>query len=125
MSTPDQPHPTPGPGEGGQARHGEGAAVDDRGPGPVRLHVERASRPALEVLGRLPVWLPFLALLLLILGGGILGGPLGWVMVGSALAFVCWLLYLSWPRMTRVERLMRVAVLLLFLAITLVQLVPR
>lgn len=91
----------------------------------MRLFIEQRSRPALEALARLPVWLPFLALLLLILGGGLLGGPVGWVMVGVALVFVLWLLYLSWPRMTGVERLMRVAVLLLFLAVTLVQLVPR
>ncbi|KUG51496.1 hypothetical protein AVL62_09150 [Serinicoccus chungangensis] len=94
-------------------------------PGPVRSAVERASRPALLQLARLPVWLPFLALLLLILGGGILGGTAGWILVGVALAFVGWLFYLSWPRLTGVERLMRVSVLLLFLAVTVVQLVPR
>ena len=95
------------------------------GPGPVRSAVERASQPALLQLAKLPVWLPFLALLLLILGGGLLGGAVGWVLVAVALAFVGWLLYLSWPRLTGVERLMRVAVLLLFLAVTVVQLVPR
>ncbi|PZU44245.1 MAG: hypothetical protein DI571_07735 [Arsenicicoccus sp.] len=94
-------------------------------PGPVRHAVEQASRPALLQLAKLPVWLPFLALLLLILGGGLLGGVLGWILVGAALAFVAWLLYLSWPRLSGVERLMRVAVLLLFLAVTVIQLVPR
>lgn len=101
------------------------AAPTPGAPGPVRAAVERASRPALERLARLPVWLPFLALLALILVGGFLGGPVGWVMVGLALLFVTWLLYLSWPRLTGVERVMRVAVLLLFLAVTVVQLVPR
>lgn len=94
-------------------------------PGPVRTAIERASTPALERLATLPVWLPFLALLLLILVGGFVGGPVGWVMVAVALLFVAWLLYLSWPRLTTVERVMRLAVLLLFVAVTLVQLVPR
>lgn len=81
--------------------------------------------PALERLAKLPVWLPFVALLGLILVGGFLGGPVGWAMVALALVFVAWLLYLSWPRLTGTERVMRLAVLLLFLAVTLVQLVPR
>lgn len=94
-------------------------------PGPFRRSVEQASRPALERLGRLPVWLPFLVLLLLLIGGGLLGGAVGWVLVGVAMAFILWLLYLSWPRLTPVERVMRIAVLLLFLAVTVTQLVPR
>lgn len=94
-------------------------------PGPVRRRVEQASLPALTVLARLPVWLPFLVLLLLLLGGGFLGGPVGWVLVCSALVFIMWLLYLSWPRLTPVERVMRLAVLLLFAVVTVVQLVPR
>ncbi|WP_134773606.1 DUF6703 family protein [Ornithinimicrobium flavum] len=95
------------------------------GPGPFRRSVEQASRPALELLGRLPVWLPFLVLLVLLLGGGFLGGPAGWVLVGVAMLFILWLLFLSWPRLTPVERVMRVAVLVLFLAVTVTQLVPR
>lgn len=94
-------------------------------PGPVRRSIEQASLPALEQLAKLPVWLPFLVLLLLMLGGGFLGGPVGWVLVGLALAFILWLFYLSWPRLNGVDRLMRVAVLLLFVAVTVVQLVPR
>jgi Ni,Fe-hydrogenase I cytochrome b subunit len=97
----------------------------DATPGPFRLRVEQASRPALEALSRLPVWLPFLALLVLMIGGGFLGGPVGWVMVGLALGFILWLLYLSWPRLTGVDRVMRVAVLLLFAVVTAVQLLPR
>lgn len=94
-------------------------------PGPLRRAVEQASRPALELLSRLPVWLPFLVLLGLLLGGGFLGGPVGWVLVGVALLFILWLFYLGWPRMTWVERLMRLAVLAVFLAVTVTQLMPR
>jgi hypothetical protein len=46
-------------------------------------------------------------------------------MVGLALGFILWLLYLSWPRLTGVDRVMRVAVLLLFAVVTAVQLLPR
>lgn len=100
---------------------------DDRDgmPSPLRRRIEQASVPSLERLARLPVWLPFVTLLALILVGGFLGGPVGWVMVAVALAFVAWLFYLSWPRLTGTERIMRLAVLVLFLAVTLVQLVPR
>lgn len=95
------------------------------GPGPVRRRVEQASLPALTQLARLPVWLPFLVLLLLMVGGGFLGGPIGWTLVGMALAFILWLLYLSWPRLGTVDRVMRLAVLLLFTVVTVTQLVPR
>lgn len=94
-------------------------------PGPLRHRVEQSSRPALEQLARLPVWLPFLVLLLLMVGGGFLGGPIGWTLVGLALGFIVWLLYLSWPRLTTVDRVMRIAVLALFAVVTVVQLVPN
>lgn len=94
-------------------------------PGPLRRSVEQASRPALERLATLPVWLPFLVLLVLLVGGGILGGVAGWVLVGVALLFILWLFYLSWPRLTPLERFMRSAVLLLFLVVAVTQLVPR
>lgn len=94
-------------------------------PSPLRRSIEQASLPALERLARLPVWLPFLVLLLLMVGGGFLGGPVGWVLVGVALLFIGWLFYLSWPRLSTVDRVMRLAVLLLFVVVTVVQLVPR
>ena len=94
-------------------------------PGPLRRRIEQASRPALERLARLPVWAPFLILLLLILVGGFLGGPVGWALVGVAFIFILWLLYLSWPRLRTAERVMRLAVLAVFLAVTITQLIPR
>lgn len=94
-------------------------------PSPLRRSIEQASLPALERLARLPVWLPFLVLLLMMIGGGFLGGVLGWVLVGVAVAFILWLLYLSWPRLSAVDRVMRVAVLLLFAVVTVTQLVPQ
>lgn len=93
-------------------------------PGPVRAAVERASLPALRALGRLPVWVPFLVVLVLILGGGWLGGPVGIAAIALALLAVTWLLYLSWPRLTGVERLMRLTVLALVLAVAATRIVP-
>lgn len=94
-------------------------------PGPLRLAIEQASLPALTMLAKLPVWLPFLVLLLMMVGGGFLGGVVGWALVVLALLFILWLLYLSWPRLTTVDRVMRVSVLLLFVVITVTQLAPR
>lgn len=95
------------------------------GPSALRIRIEQASLPAIQALSRLPAWLPFLIMLALLLVGGFLGGPVGWVLVGIALVFILWLFYLSWPRLSGVERLMRIAVLLLFVAIVITQLVPR
>ena len=94
-------------------------------PSPLRRRIEQASLPALKALAKVPVWLPFLLLLALLIGGGFLGGPIGWTLVGLALAFILWLLYLSWPRLSGVERMMRLTVLLLFLVVAITQLVPR
>lgn len=113
-SHPPQPRPEPA-----------SAPDEGAGPGPFRYAVEQRSLPALTRLARLPVWLPFLVLLATMLLGGFLGGAVGWVLVGLALSFILWLLYLSWPRLTTVERLMRLTVLLLFAVVTVTQLMPR
>lgn len=105
--------------------HSSSEPTHAEGPGPLRRRIEQTSRPLLERLATLPVWLPFLVLLLLVLGGGFLGGPVGWVMVVAALLFIFWLLYLSWPRLTGVERVMRLAVLAIFVAVATTQLLPR
>lgn len=80
--------------------------------------------PLLQRLAQVPVWLPFAVVLVLILGGAWIGGVLGGVAVGIALLAVVWLLYLSWPRLTRIERLMRVTVLALVIAVAASQLIP-
>lgn len=79
----------------------------------------------LRRLGGLPPAVPFVVLVVLILGGSVLGGPVGILAVCLAAFFVAWLLYLSWPHLTMVERLMRVAVLALVLVVPVTQLIPR
>jgi hypothetical protein len=89
-----------------------------------RASVERASMPTLTWLATLPGWLPSLVMMLLILVGALVGGPVGLVMVAIALAALLWLLYLSWPQLTPPLRLMRIAVLALVVAVIVTRFVP-
>lgn len=95
-------------------------------PGPgLRGAIERASRPLLVRLTALPAAVPFLVLLGLLVLGLFVGGPVAVAATALVAVVVAWLLYLSWPRLTKVERLGRTAVLLLAVALTLVQAFPR
>jgi len=81
-------------------------------------------------LSGLPRLVPF-AVLLALLVGGVLSSSvfgfhvLGFGLMGLAAIFVAWVLYLSWPRLSGSERIMRLAVLLLAVAMAIVQLFPR
>lgn len=94
-------------------------------PNTLRHRINQASLPLMTRLSRLPKLVPFLILLTLLVGGVLVGGPVGFVLMSVAALFVAWVLYLSWPRLTSSERVMRVAVLLLAVAMALVQLAPR
>jgi hypothetical protein len=76
-------------------------------------------------LSRLPRLLPFVILLILLMAGVFISGPIGFVLMGLAALFVAWVLYLSWPRLNTTERVMRLAVLLLAVAMAVIQLFPR
>ena len=76
-------------------------------------------------LSRLPKLVPFAVLLTLLGAGLIIQGPAGFVLVGLAALFVAWVLYLSWPVLNGSERIMRLAVLLLAVALAIVQLFPH
>lgn len=94
-------------------------------PNTLRPTVERASLPLITRLSGLPRAVPFLVMLALLVAGVLIGGPVGFVLMGVATVFVAWILYLSWPRLTGSERIMRLAVLLLAVAMAVVQLFPR
>ena len=94
-------------------------------PNTLRDRVNQASLPLMTRLSRLPKLVPFLILLTLLVGGVLVGGQIGFVLMSLAALFVAWVLYLSWPRLTGSERVMRLAVLLLAVAMALVQLAPR
>ena len=94
-------------------------------PNTLRPSIERASLPLIKKLNSLPRAVPFLILLALLVGGVFTGGPVGFLLMGLAAAFVGWVLYLSWPRLTGSERIMRSAVLLVAVAMAVTQLFPR
>lgn len=89
-----------------------------------RSRVEHASAPWVERMNAVPR-AAALGVLVLVLAVGILA-PSPWSGIAFLLvtAFVGWLLFLTWQRLTLPERLMRVAVLVLALAIAIVELVP-
>lgn len=76
-------------------------------------------------LSRLPRLAPFVILLTLLVAGVLIGGPPGFVLMALAAIFVAWVLYLSWPRLSSSERIMRLAVLMLAVSMAVVQLLPR
>jgi len=90
----------------------------------LRESFERASLPAVTFLSRLPRWVPFLGILALTLAGVLIPGW-GWLLIALVVLVLAWILLLAWPRLTTVERLMRVAVLALMVAVTVTQAVPR
>ncbi|HEX7461696.1 MAG TPA: DUF6703 family protein [Dermatophilaceae bacterium] len=94
-------------------------------PNPVRPNIERVSLPLITRLSRLPKAVPFLLLLALLVAGVFITGPVGFVLMSLAALFVGWILYLSWPRLSSSERIMRLAVLLLAVALAAVQLYPH
>jgi len=91
----------------------------------VRRRIDHASLPLVTRLSRLPKPVPFLILLALLVAGVLISGQVGFVLMGLAAIFVAWVLYLSWPRLSGLERIMRLAVLMLAVAMAVVQLFPR
>lgn len=87
---------------------------------PLRVRVEHASDPLLQRIARAPRALPALVVLILLVIGAVFRGPVGTVCFGLCALVVAWLLYLAWPRIERTERMMRAAVLLLAVALTIV-----
>jgi hypothetical protein len=91
----------------------------------LRQRIDHASLPLITRLSRLPKAMPFLIMLAFLGAGAVIGGPVGFVLMGLAAVFIGWILYLSWPRLSGSERIMRLAVLLLAVALAVVQLFPR
>jgi hypothetical protein len=94
-------------------------------PNTLRQRIDHASLPLMTRLSRLPRLVPSVTLLALLVAGVLIGGPVGFVLMALAAAFVAWILYLSWPGLSSSERIMRFAVLLLAVAMAVIQLFPR
>ena len=90
----------------------------------MRESIEQASLPAITALARLPRLVPFLGVLLLMVAGIAVTGW-GWIFLALVTAFLAWLLYLGWPRISASERLMRVAATILVAGITVVRAFPQ
>ena len=91
---------------------------------PFRSAVERASLPVFVRLNGLPKALPFLLMLALLVSGIFVPGW-GWVLMAIGALFLGWVLFLTWPVLTSVERVMRLAVLTLWVVITITRAFPR
>ena len=85
----------------------------------------RASLPLVERLSRLPRGVPASSSSSRFSSGGILIPGWGWVLTAVVALFLAWLLVLGWPRLKPVERLMRIAVLVMAAAIAIAQAGPR
>jgi hypothetical protein len=94
-------------------------------PNTLRPSIERASLPLITRLSSLPRVVPFLLLLALLVAGVMIAGPVGFILMALGAVFVAWILYLSWPRLTSSERIMRSAVLLLAAVMAITLLFPR
>ena len=90
----------------------------------LRESLESASAPLLRTIASLPRAVPFLVVLALMVAGALIPGW-GWLLLALVTLFLVWLLVLGWPRLTSQERLMRVAVVALAVAITITQAFPR
>lgn len=71
----------------------------------------------------LPPAVPVLFVFGLVLVGGLV--PWGWALVGLATLILVWVAVMSWPRLTTSEKLLRLAVIALLLAVTVVRALPR
>jgi peptidoglycan/LPS O-acetylase OafA/YrhL len=91
---------------------------------PFRSRVEYAAYPVLDRFERLPRVVPFLAILALLVVGVFLP-RWGFLATGLVALAVGFLIYYTWPRLTLPERLLRLAVLGIVVAVTVVQAFPR
>ncbi len=90
-----------------------------------RSRVEHASAPLVERMNAVPRGVGLAVLVLLLAVGTLAPAPWGGIAFLLVSLFVGWLLFLTWERLTQPERLMRMAVLALAIAVTIVELAPR
>jgi hypothetical protein len=90
----------------------------------LRQTIESASLPLLQRIGAVPRAVPFLLVLGLMVAGVLVPGW-GWLFLLPVLLFLVWTLYLGWPALDSGARLGRVAVVLIAVAVTVTQALPR
>jgi hypothetical protein len=89
-----------------------------------RSKVEHASVPWVTRLNRMPRVAAFLGVLALMVAG-IMVPKVGFLFTLVVVAFLAWLVFLTWPRLAGPEKLMRLAVLALVAAVAVMQAFPR
>lgn len=89
-----------------------------------RSRLEHASVPWVERLNAVPRPVGLGVLVVLLAVGVLAPRPWGGIAFLLVAAFVAWLLFLTWQRLTMPERLMRTAVLVLAVAVAIVRIVP-
>lgn len=90
----------------------------------MRESIETASLPAIRTISGWPKWVPFL-LILGFMVAGVFIPTYGWILIALVAVFLSWLLYLSWPRLTGAERIMRFAVIAIVLVAAVTRANPR
>jgi len=93
----------------------------DRQPSAARRSAERRSAAPLFYLRQLPSWVPPIVLAALLVAGLAVRGWAGAAALLVVAAFLCWLAFLSWPRLTVIGKLGRAAAIALVLALAVVQ----
>lgn len=88
----------------------------------LRSRIEHASYPLMERFNALPKVVVLLALLAVLAAGVFAPAPWSGVAFLVVSVFIGWLLYLTWPRLSLPERLMRFAVLTLTVAVGIINL---
>ena len=91
---------------------------------PFRSKIEHASAPFIERLNSLPRVAAFLGVLAF-MAAGVFVPKVGYLFTAAVAAFLAWLIYLTWPRLAGPEKLMRVAILALVVAVAFMQAFPR
>ena len=86
-----------------------------------RRRIERSSARALVLLHQQPVWLPPVVVAMLLLVGLAVPGWLGALALILVAVFLGWLAALSWPRVDRGGRLLRVAAVAGVLVVAIIQ----
>jgi hypothetical protein len=89
-----------------------------------RSRLEHASYPWVERLDAVPRPVAVGVLVVLLAVGVLAPRPWAGIAFLVVAAFVGWLLFLTWQRLTLPERLLRAAVLVLALAVAVVRIVP-
>ena len=91
---------------------------------PFRSRVEHKTYPLVERFNKLPRAVVFLVVLALVVGG-IFVPHVGFLATGLVALLVAFLVWSTWPLCTLPERVMRIAVLAVIVALTVVQAFPR